>query len=56
MAEKAGAKITYLTSEEYDTEIATRAGRMVQHAEEEISNSNLQEDEKQALIQKILGL
>ncbi len=56
MAEKAGAKITYLTSEEYDSEIATRAGRVVQHAEEEISNSHLQEDEKQALLQKILGL
>ena len=56
MAENAGAKITYLTPEEYNTEIATRAGRVVQHAEEEISNSHLQEDEKQALLQKILGL
>lgn len=56
MAEQAGAKITYLTQEQYNNEIATRAGRVVQHAEEEISNSNLQEGQKQALLQKILGL
>ena len=56
MAEKAGAEITYLTQEQYNNEIATRAAQVVQRAEEEISNSNLQEDQKQALLQKILGL
>lgn len=56
MAEKAGAEITYLTKDQYNTEIATRAGKVVQHAEEEISNSQLKEEQKQDLLQKILGL
>ena len=56
MAEKAGAEITYLTKDQYNTEIATRAGKLVQHAEEEISNSQLKEEQKQDLLQKILGL
>ncbi|MGI5831027.1 MAG: tetratricopeptide repeat protein [Thermoguttaceae bacterium] len=55
IAEQAGAKITYLTPEEYNHEIATRAGKVVRHAEEKILKSNLEENQKQELFQKIFG-
>ena len=55
MAERAGAKITYLTPDQYNNEIATRAGKVVKHAEEEISKSNLDESQKNDLLQKIFG-
>ena len=55
MARKAGAEIRYLTPEEYNNEIATRAGKVVKQAEEEISKSRLDEDQKNDLLQKIFG-